>query len=404
MPAFSLDGTDAIAAESAIDHARRMAFTQFASYRDAKGNPAPEQGYRLAQMASQCALLLDRMDAAGMKPQADRYRADALGAKRDGKLQMVAFEPASGVKRDSFDASAALFMAREIEYKYTDILRQEFPATDALTYFPIDQSVPLGARQHTATMIFQNTDVAVYRGGDQRVPQSDISRQEQIFPIHYYVSSFEYDMFEMVTSNFANFPIVAEKLLACREGIAEFLNRMSFFGDADNKISGVLAQYPAVINQVSVATPFTDASSPDAIIAALAQLANFAASKSKNLYWPTAMAMSPRMRDYIFNRPRNLSSDKSVGQWFIENNSYIKKIDAMWELADRDGTGRDAILCYRPERSAMANVVVSPFSTLPVQIVDFRFRTLAYAVHGGVIMRKPLNNIVGYAKVANVAA
>lgn len=340
----------------------------------------------------------ERIDSvAKHRIQANARKLDSLVAQMQVRMDSSTRETVNdGLKRkrnDAFDAAGALFMSRQLEHRYADVLREEFPAQNAFTLFPTDQSVPPGARTHTVTRLYQDGEAAVYRGG-QEIPRVGISQQEEQFPVRHYVTSFEYDIFSMMSANFANFALAAELLRTARDIINEFANLKTWYGDDVNGIKGVL-NYPW-LNKKLVATPFTDASATDSIMGELRDLANYPTSVSKAVYSPNRCVTSPRIKDYILGRARSTNSDKTIGEYFTSTNAYIKQIDAAWELQGVGPGGTDGILMYRDDRLGIANVIVQPFTTLPVEQEDYRFVTNCYMSHGGVIMRNSLNNILGW--------
>ena len=89
----------------------------------------------------------DRIDAI------DRYRAE-MHAER-----FVGDE-----RNDAADAKQGFHFARELEHKYAEVLMEPRPLQNALRLFPIDTSVPPGAKFHTIHRIFGDGEVKVYRG------------------------------------------------------------------------------------------------------------------------------------------------------------------------------------------------------------------------------------------------
>lgn len=299
-------------------------------------------------------------------------------------------------RRDSAsNPSAGFHLARQLEHIYADVLREEFPVQNAFELFPIDNSVPVGARTHTVRRLYSHGSAAVYRGGQTPVPRVTLSQQEEQFPVRHYVTSFVYSLFEQLSSAFANSNMVAELLREARDILLEFANQKSWYGDANNGIYGVL-NYPWLPKKI-VATPFDGTATPDDVIAALNALGNFPQQNSRSTMRPDTLVMSTRIKNYLFDTPRSSGSDLSIGAWWIANNALgIKQILDAWELQAVGPGGTDAILFYRRDRRGITNVIVQNVTTLPVQTLGFEDTTFGYMSHGGIVMRDVGNNILGW--------
>ena len=325
----------------------------------------------------------------------DRYRREHNPRRIDSLMQQA------GVRRDAFNPQAGLHMARQLEHVYADVLREEFPAQNAFTLFPTDTSVSPGARTHTVRRIYQDGEVVVYRAG-VNIPRVGISQQEEEFPVRHYVTSFVYDIFEMISSGYANTQLAAELLRVARDVMNEFANLMTWEGSAEHGIYGVL-NYPWLDKKV-IPTPFTPASSPDDILAELQKLEQFPDENTLSTFSPNTVAMSSRM--YNFLNRTYIGNDKtfSVAKKFIDESKNFSRIETARELQGTGPGGTDGILMYRRDRLGITNVIPQPFTTLPVQAMGFDNTTFCYMSHGGVIMRNVANNILGWVEVESAAS
>lgn len=338
---------------------------------------------RLAQHAARFDSIVKEMKTANPE----------IAFRIDSALKTAA--KAANLREDAFSASAGLHMARQLEHVYAEVLREAYPMQNAFTLFPIDSSVPAGARTHTVRRVYQDGDAAVYRGGQSPIPRVGVSQQEEQFPVRHYVTSFVYSLFEQLSSAFANSGLVSELLRAARDIIQEFANQKTWYGDDTNGIYGVL-NYPWLPKKV-VAVAFDGSADPDDVIAELNALANFPQENSKATYRPTALVVSTRVYNYLMNTPRGSVNDTTIGEFWLRTNSCgIKSIEQAWELQGVGPGGTDGVLFYRADRLGISNVIPQGFTTLPVQTLGFEDTTFAYMSHGGVIMRDVGNNILGW--------
>lgn len=299
---------------------------------------------------------------------------------------------------DSMSPGQGFHLARQLEHIYDEVLREEFPPTNAMSMIPVDGSVPVGARTHTVRRISQQGEAKVHRGNASEVPRVSVSQEEESFPVHHYVIGIGFDIFELAASDFANSRLRQELQDAAQVTMQEFLNEKTWFGDEEHNIYGVL-NYPWTPKMV-LSLPATADADTDAMLYQLNQAANFAHEESKTVYSPNTLIVSPRMYRYMSTtRIANSVSDTTVLEFFKKANPRIQTIEEAWEMQGAGPGGTDAMLFCRRDRRSIANVIPQGFTMLPVQQVGFEYLIPCYMSHGGVVQRDVLNNLVCYIKV-----
>lgn len=298
-------------------------------------------------------------------------------------------------KLDSLQPGAGFHMARQLEHIYDEVLREEFPPTNAMSMIPVDGSVPVGARTHTVRRISQQGEAVVHRGNASEVPRVSVSQEEEQFPVHHYVIGIGFDIFDLASSDFANSALRQELQDAAQVTMQEFLNEKTWFGDKDHNIYGVL-NYPWTPKMV-LPLAATGGADTDAMLAQLNAAANFAHEESKTVYSPNALIVSPRMYRYMSTtRIANSVSDTTILEFFKKANPRIQTIEEAWEMQGRGPGGTDIMFFCRRNRRSVANAIVQGFTMLPIQQVGFENLIPCYMSHGGVIQRDALNNLVCY--------
>jgi len=296
-----------------------------------------------------------------------------------------------------FDAAApglGFHLARDLEFKYAEVLREEFPPQSAFEAFPIDTSVPAGAKSHTVRRLHQQGEAKVFRGNSTDVPRVGVTQEEEEFPVRHYVVGIGLNIFEEQASNFANSNLRGELQTAAQVTMQEFANHKTWFGDEENGIHGVL-NYPWIHKRV-VSTPFSQGADAKAVLAALNESANYQHEESKTVYSPNAMITSPRILRILRTLRVDPTHPDKVLDDFLASNPRIQSVSGAWELQGTGPGGTDIILFYRRDKRSVANVMVKPFTMLPVQQKGFEMTIPCYMSHGGVIMRDVLNNNICY--------
>jgi len=302
---------------------------------------------------------------------------------------------AGNIRRDSFQANTGIFLARDLEHIYDDVLREPFPAPNAYKLFHQDSSVPVGKTSHTVRRVYQTGEAQWYRGG-KAVKRVTVNQQEMSFPVRYAVDSFGYSIFERMSAQAASFDLHGEDMLAAREILTQFLNRAFWFGAPQVGLHGVL-DYPWLPKK-AIATVFNTDSDPRDVLHELNRLASFPREKSRTVFQSDRMAMTPRLRNFLFETPWSpLAADGlSIGEKFINAHASIKTIDEAWELEAVGPNGEDGILVHQSGRNGIAIVTPGgPFNALPPQEEAFDLTVYAYAACGGVIMRNVGGNVLG---------
>lgn len=321
-------------------------------------------------------------------------RADSLGDHprvRDNVVRLDSWLKQNENRLDGFDASTGVATARELEHVYAEVMRETYPATNALSRFAIDTSVPAGARTHTVSRFYEAGTAAVYRKGEP-IPTVGLSKAEESFPVRHYVTSFVLDLFEMLSLGMINVQGAAEHARIARDVVGRFANKMTWEGSAAHGIYGIL-NYPWLTTYVESAA-FNRSASPTDLLNALHRAANYPSDTYKDAVAPEVMAMGHRLYNLISTTRMAADMSQTVLQAFLEESPYIREVWSANELTAAGPAGADGILCYRADRLGISNVIVSPFSSLPLQEDGFDRRQIFYMSHGGVIMREVLNNVL----------
>lgn len=322
-----------------------------------------------------------------------KYRQDSNARRFDSKLE--------NLKRtdSAYAQSSGLHLSRELEHVYSEVMRNDYPDNNALALFPIDRSVPPGAKNHTVKRIDVQGRAKVHRGKGDDIPTVSVGADEETFPVLYYTIGVMWDHFEEMASDFASSNLLDESLTGARDIMLEFWNEKTWFGDEENGLYGVLT-YPFLNKYVMGGVVFQHGGDADAMLSALQRLVDFPGelNKGKSILRPNTVLVSVRMKQIIegtyfagVEGPTVLSR--------LESSKGVKVV-AAWELQGTGPGGTDQVLCYKAgDKRSIANVAPVGFTQLPTQEQGFDYLIPCFMAHGGIIMRKPLMNVLGFATV-----
>ena len=345
-----------------------------------------------------------RYDAAGLIGSPDLLdtwarHVDGLCLRELGDRPLPACLQPQG-RTDALPAGAPGF-ARQFEHIRSQILEERRQPLNAMRMFPIDGSVPLGARKHTTRRALGSGEAQIYRGGDE-IPRAQSSYAEETFGVAYVVCAVDTQFFDLLTTDWAGLQQYQRDLRLAMRLVEERLNRICFTGAAEAGLYGVL-NYPHLAKQV-MSVDFTDDSAPEDIAAALYDLATTPLVESGGTFAATAMDVSPRLHQFLFSRKHSSTggTDLSIGEYFLKSQQAggqgIRSIGMAQELAGIGPNSEDGILCYRPDLDTVGHVLIQAPSVLPVyQASPLEQTTVVFAATGGVTMPDVGNAILGFA-------
>lgn len=299
-----------------------------------------------------------------------------------------------------FRQNPGLHSARQLEQVLTEVERTDYPANNFLELIPMSGEVSPGAESFTIQRIDQSGKPRVHRGKGTDVPAVSLRMAEANYKVKAYVLGVDWDHFEAMSSDFANSNLLAESLLAARDSHLAFLNDQTVYGDKDNDIYGVSSN--PFVNKMVIGTIFSEGTSGDLMLSALNKIANFPNRISKGTRRPSRLVVSDRIDDIISSTPRGAGTDLSVKEVFLRNNPYIKDIIGVHEFTGEGGADNiDIIFAYTAgDKYSARNVVPVQFTQLPMQQANFDYSIPTFLTHGGVVMSKPLSNVVAYVTVS----
>lgn len=307
---------------------------------------------------------------------------------------------ANTLRRDSrYEGGGDMYhFARELEHVYSDVLKEDYPDNNALSLFPIDRSVKPGARTHTVYRQQQQGEAKIHRGRANDTPTVNVSRDKEEFPVLHYVIGVDWDVFEEAESNFASSPMLKDNLVAARDVLLEKANEMTWYGSDEDGAYGIF-NYPFLAKRVMSGVVFKTGGDPEAMLSALQSLIDTPGvlSKGKGGLRPNTVVVSIRMDNAISNTYFP-GTNETVKQRLIATKGV--RVEAAWEMQESGPGGTDQVFVYKAgDKRSVANVIPSAFNQLPTQRTDYTYQIPCYMSHGGVIMRKVIMNILGYATV-----
>jgi hypothetical protein len=296
-------------------------------------------------------------------------------------------------RNDSFGVGAAAFPT-DLEFMRSQILLEPRAPLSAEALFPLDTSVPLGARTHAVRRRLGSGEAQIYRGGNE-IPRVTGSYIRESWGIAYVVCATETNYFELASQDFANLNEAQQDLADARRFVDERINRIYWWGDVGSNIYGVLT-HPSIPRMV-ISTAFDGTASVDTVVAALFDFCHKPMVTSVGVFAADTLGLSPRLYAFCYSpRFTNGAPGRTIAQMLLDTSPTIKRIVMVPELAAAGPSGEDCMLVFRSDAESLALVRVQATTQMPVfQTGPFDQMTAVFGATGGVTSLNAGNNLIG---------
>lgn len=301
-------------------------------------------------------------------------------------------------RQDAFGVGAGGY-PQDFEFVRPNLLREARQPLSAELLFPIDNSVPLGARTHTARRLLGAGEAQIYSGGNE-LPRASNSVIRETFGICYVVCSVEQNFFEALTTDFANLRMYQEDLDLAYRLVDERVNRIYWYGDSGANLYGVL-NYPGIA-KMTLPTVFADSTDVADEVAALSDFIQIPVITSVGTFYGDTLIVSPKMYARMYSpRFTNGAPGLTIAQMLLMSlGNRLKSIEVAPELAGVGPNGEDAMIITRREASTMALVQVQATTEMPVlRTTPFDQTTAVFAATGGVTSFEAGNVLIAYVNI-----
>ena len=358
---------------------------------------------------SQIAASQGRLDGNAICAEQRRLDGEALVAhqqQNNGRLPRGLLDRWDAYRNDAANRTDALgapvgAFPRELEFIRAQELMQARKPLNGDLLFPIDRSVPLGARYHTWRRRVGSGEAVVTRGDTQNYGHASTGRLEEQFPIAYIVCSVRQNYFEMLGTDYAGIDQYSKDLAEARRIIDERKNRILFNGHTETQLYGALNHPQLMKKSTGLTFGGSSPSTADAIVTGVNSLIDAPANYSGEAFQPTILAVSPKIYRYMAQTRHATGTDTTIMSFLLagqDKTNGIREIRKVQELAGIGPAGEDGLLAFRDEVSACAQVEVSPTMPMPMyQSSAMSWLTVMFCATGGIVMPDVGNNILGFA-------
>jgi len=303
-----------------------------------------------------------------------------------------------------------IFFQRQLEYIQAQSYDVLYPELKGRSTFATNTEGGEGINTITYRSYDKRGEASIIAGKATDLPRADISGKEYSIAVRTIGNAYGYSRQELAASRVTGLPLDARKAEAARRAYEERVNRLVWFGDADNNIGGLFggpATYPwSTISNTAVAAASAGGNSlvwgvdktPDEVVADLTNACATMYADTLMLHRPNKILISVAKYQYLMNTPRSLQSDMSILSWFLANNEFItekSQFVVVNELAGVFGAtpgpaaGSEGFVVMQDSADNLRLREPFPYKHLPVQYRGLEFEINCYGRFAGLEIIRP---------------
>lgn len=304
-----------------------------------------------------------------------------------------------GIRIKRFDSNESMFLQRQLDYIKQQTYDIKYAELKARKLIPVSSEADPGAERIFYRQYDQTGLAKIIANYADDLPSSDVIGKEFFATVKTLGSSYRYNFQEMRAAVYGNVPLEQRRANAARRAIAQKENTLALQGDAN---AGLVGLFTAP-NVTSVTIPATgtgsvtqwSAKTPDQILFDMNLVANTVVSTSLGVENPDTMLLPLSQFNYVASTARSDFSDKTILNYFLENNPYIKQVEWVNELSTAGSSGSGSapyarMYAYRRSPEVLTLEIPSDFEQLELEIRNLVYKVPCVERFGGVLVYYPL--------------
>lgn len=280
----------------------------------------------------------------------------------------------------------AVFFQRQLEFIEAQTYDTLYPELEAREAFGTDTTGGAGINTLTYRSYNHVGKAQVINARATDLPKSSISGIEVSIAVKSVGTAFDYDIDEVASAAVTGLPLETRKANAATRGYEQYVNSAAWYGDAANGFVGFFENPDVTKATVAAGTGGSTKwaeKTPTEVIADLTTAVSAMYASTLKIMRPDEIWMPVEHEQYIFNTARSVQSDKTIGQFFIDNNQFINSRDKIKGLNAIKGHGASGADCFVVvARTAQGNKTFRLREPLPLTWQPVQLHGLVYEVPG----------------------
>ena len=293
----------------------------------------------------------------------------------------------------NMDANEGVLFARQLEYVESRAYEVKYPTLKGRELFPVDYSVPTGAETYTYRMYDHQGAFNLITNYSDDFKRVNVTGVEVTGKVHSYGASVEYSVQDIRAAAMGGIPLQDHEIRAARRASEQKLDDIILNGEPDGNLFGIMT-HPNIPNAAVPAGASTDTEwstkTADEILFDMNDIVSDMIDLTKGVEAPDTLILPHAQYELINNTARSTTSDTTILEFFLRNNSHINKVEPWYKLKGAGAGATDVMIAYRNDAEVIQSVIPQEFEMFPAQPKNMAFNIPCHARFGGVRVRYPL--------------
>lgn len=271
-----------------------------------------------------------------------------------------------------------VFFQRQLEAIEAQTYDTLYADLEARGVFPTNTFGGAGATSLTYRSFNKVGRARVINARAVDLPKSDISAFETRIPVRSVGVAYDFDIDEIAAAQMAGLPLEARKAMAARRGYEQYVERTVWNGDAAAGLGGLFDNN--FITKSNVAKAW-DTATEEEILAQLNGMVAAMYASTLKVHKPDTLLLPVAKYMYIRSKARSINSDKTILQFFLENNGFVSDVRPINAITGKGESGAEcAVLISWKSPEGLQNVRIR--EPLPLVFQPVQLHGLVYEVPG----------------------
>lgn len=246
----------------------------------------------------------------------------------------------------------AVFFQRQLEFIEAQTYDTLYPDLEARDALGVDTTGGAGIQTLTYRSYNHVGGAQVINARATDLPKPNISGKEYSIPVKSVGTAYDYDIDEIASAAVTGLPLEARKAMAATRGYEQYINSAAWYGDSANGFVGFF-EHPEITKATVAAaaggakgTQWRVDKTPTEILKDLNTAVSAMYASTLKIMRPEEVWLPVEHHQYIMNTARSDQSDKTILQYFVENNEFINSRDKVKALNAIKGHGASGSDCF----------------------------------------------------------
>ncbi|QHJ79816.1 MAG: hypothetical protein [Caudoviricetes sp.] len=250
----------------------------------------------------------------------------------------------------SLNDDDAVFFQRQLEFIETQTYDTLYPDLEARESLGVDTTGGAGIQTLTYRSFNHVGSAKVINARATDLPKPNISGTEYSIPVKSVGCAYDYDIDEIASAAVTGLPLETRKAMAATRGYEQYVNSAAWYGDAAGGFVGFfqnadVTKADAPKGAASTADTTWPTKTPAEILADLNAPVNQMYATTLKIMRPSEIWLPVARYQLIKNLARSDQSDKTVLNYFVENNEFITSVGQVKQLNALAGQGKSGSEC-----------------------------------------------------------